>query len=208
MTSIRQWILRDIVDQRASARREQAERQNCQHDQGDDDVHVVMFDGKCHGGKGHARHWRRNQQEQSKLNDRPRAYLEHPLNDVLRTFQALRFAVERAVAGNLVSMPRQVEYAADQNNGGSQNDSRAQQGPNDDLDPLIIPAAWLGGRQTFVAHNRPVAPLKIISNPSTTMTAANRYRSALTFALTNILAPIIDPASTPSITGMAMPGAT
>ena len=64
---------------------------------------------------------------------------QHSVNDVPRTLQALRFAVERAVVGNLMSMPHQVQHAAEENDRRRQDHSRAQQRPNDDLDALIIP---------------------------------------------------------------------
>src|SRR5271157_5377434 len=52
-----------------SGRPEQAVKQNAEHDEGNQDIHVIVLDGEGDGRERHARHRSGNQQQQAKLND-------------------------------------------------------------------------------------------------------------------------------------------
>src|SRR5581483_1633259 len=160
---------------------------------------VIPFQREGDRSEGYASDGGGDQQQQAELNDRASLKGGDPIDHRRYALQGFRFPVEGGVVDRLVAMTRQVEHSADQDHGGSQQHSGAQQGADDDLDAQVRPLFW--------SHRRPVTPLKIISKPSTTITAANRYRRTFTFAFTSTLAPIREPASTPSITGMAIPGA-
>jgi len=73
-------------------------------------------------------------------------------------------AVKGRIVDGLVTVTRQIKHAADQNHRSGQQHSGAQQRADDDFNAQIGPV--------LQAHSRPVTPLKIISKPSTTMTAA------------------------------------
>src|SRR5271157_4906 len=183
----------------ASVRSEQAVEQNSQHEQRDPDVQIVTLDGERHCRKCNSRDRSCDEEKQAKLDDRAPAHVQRALDDPGHAFQCLWLAMKDAVAGHLLPVTGEVHNRPEQNDSSRQNDAGSQQRADDDFNSQVVPTAG--------AHSRPVAPLKIISNPSTTMTAANTYRNILTLALTSTRAPMREPASTPNITGMATPGA-
>src|SRR5271163_1207285 len=91
----------------------------------------------------------------------------------------------------------QVQNAAEKDNDGRESDAEPKHVANFNLHLLV--SEWL--HQIL-----PVTPLKIISTPSATITTPKMIFSVATRARTSSCDPIIEPPSTPSITGIAIAG--
>ena len=111
--------------------------------------------------------------------------------------QLKRLAMKHLKPSGRTTLPQQQQYSTRKDHAGSRSRQPAQSALQRRIAIL---------RQQIHYYSRPVSPLKIISTPSTAITAANTIRTDLTRARVSTRAPANDPASTPSVTGIAIAG--
>src|SRR5258708_7937546 len=108
-----------------------------------------------------------------------------------------RLAFEDAIIGRVARVRRQIIDSAGQNNQARERNAGAQQHAHSALDASV---------RHVRAHFKTPMPCRIIRIAITPTTAANTLRRTTLGSRASKRAPSSDPASTPSITGMAMPG--
>ena len=101
-----------------------------------------------------------------------------------------------AIVGLFVTVFREETDAAEQDHRSRCDHASSQQHADDRFQPPIIHSS----------HSLPFTPVTIISTAMTPTTPAKIQRKTRTRAPMRCRAPISDPASTPSITGIASPG--
>src|SRR5271167_4804501 len=110
--------------------------------------------------------------------------MKRAANNPGQTPQKLRIAMKSTVVHGIKPIMREVNDRPQKDDSRRQNHTGAQQSADDDFNLQVVPI--------MVRHRRPVTPLKIISHPSTTITAANTYRNTFSLALTSTRAPMSD----------------
>src|SRR5262249_33538138 len=149
--------------------------------------------GKGKRAERHARHRRGDQEQQAELDQRFRMPVADSLYDPADAPQLCGLAPENAVGGRCAARGRQIPEPA-RHRDGSRNHHA---GP--------YPPAYQQ-RHAIVGHRSPRTALAIIWSASPAPRTPKTSRSAFTLAPVRTRAPIREPASTPSITGIESTG--
>src|SRR5262249_35882132 len=135
----------------------QAAQENCQDCRRQGDVEKIPLPREGVDREKHARHRRRDQQQQSQLNDAAALERGGALEDEQRVGARRRPPLDTGAPATSPAVTNEIQHAAEQYDSGRENDAPAQQIADKPIDTILSPCRRRGH------HSLPVKPLKIIS---------------------------------------------
>ena len=178
-------------------------KQYSQHNRRNYNIDMIVLLEKGEQRKCNARDWRRDQKEDSELNQPFWTQVKCTSRDLGHALERIWLSVEFPIISNVATVQEEKQDSSDRGDTCGYNHSPAEQIANEQLNMFITPASR---SPQWVAQMPPRNPLYAISIARKTITAVNIARSAGTFAPDSTRAPVSAPARTPSITGKTMAG--
>ncbi len=178
----------------------QAYEQDRQYQSRNRHVGPVSLQDESYQGYRHTRNGRGNQEQDSELDNGTRAQCNGAFHNLRYDAIDTGLAGEMTIVRRFATVPGKVVNTARENHRRCDEHAGPQQYADNAFDAGI--------RYSWRAHIRPLIPFHIISSAITPTTIANTRRKSVTGSRARKRAPIMDPANTPSITGMAIAGFT